>query len=127
MRACAETGWDANDAGLLVFIADACASSFSTHASEKLRSPSLSRSRSRLQPLGVAREHARLADVVQPAVEHHHALQAHPGPPVRRRPQAERLDVGADRLERHAARGGALFFLLVSFLFGVVVVGVRCL
>lgn len=59
---------------------------------------------SRLQALGVAREERRLADVVQPAVQHHHALQAHPAPAVRRGAQLEAVDVGLDGVQGDATR-----------------------
>ena len=56
--------------------------------------------RSRLQALGVAREHGGLADVVQPAEQHDDALQAHAAAAVRRR--AVPAGGGA-----RAGRGGA--------------------
>ena len=50
------------------------------------------------QAFGVAREHGRLADVVEAQVEHCDALHADAAAGVRRRPVAERLDVRADLL-----------------------------
>lgn len=61
-----------------------------------------------LEALRVAREHRRLADVVEAAVEHHDALEADAAAAVRRRADAERVDVGLDRLDVDAARGRAL-------------------
>jgi hypothetical protein len=64
------------------------------------RSPSqgepLAPSSSRRQPPGVAREERRLPDVAEAAEEHHHPLQPHAEPFVRRRAVPERVDVGGD-------------------------------
>eukprot|EP00227_Mantoniella_beaufortii_P016598 CAMPEP_0197580592 /NCGR_PEP_ID=MMETSP1326-20131121/4344_1 /TAXON_ID=1155430 /ORGANISM="Genus nov. species nov., Strain RCC2288" /LENGTH=559 /DNA_ID=CAMNT_0043144371 /DNA_START=127 /DNA_END=1808 /DNA_ORIENTATION=- len=60
------------------------------------------------QALGVTGEHARLADVAQVQVEHHHALQPHAAPAVGHRAILERVDVRGDGLNLNAALQRAL-------------------
>ena len=67
------------------------------------------------QAFGVAREHGRLADVVEAQVEHRDALHADAAAGVRRRPVAERIDVRADLLHlcNRRARGVIVIVVVV--------------
>lgn len=58
----------------------------------------------RREALGVAREHRGLADVVQAAVQHDHALKANAGAAVRRGTQLEAVDVRLRRLYEQKER-----------------------
>ena len=60
------------------------------------------------EPLGVAREQGRLADVVQAQEQHDHALQPHAEAAVRERAVPERVDVRLDGLQRDLVRARAL-------------------
>ena len=64
---------------------------------------------SRCNALGVAREHARLPDVAQSKVQHHHALHAHSAAAVRRRAELERVQIRPDGVGRDAVQLRALF------------------
>lgn len=58
--------------------------------------------------LRVAREHRRLADVVQTQVEHHHTLHADAAAGVRRAAEAERLNIRCDLVDVCANRNQQL-------------------
>jgi len=59
-------------------------------------------------PLGIPGEHARLTDVVEAEVQHHHTLQSNAHASVWGYTVLEAIDVRSHRADRNAARIGSL-------------------